>query len=112
MNCPVPAVLNWRGIDGAPAVEPLTARSPLEAAASKPCNCRCATPGPSSATSGCSAMARRGHRGHGALVVRESEPVAVDRDEVLLIEDWRVRPDGTAIAPGIDPEGRHAGPYD
>ena len=37
------------------------------------------------------------------LIVRESEPVAVDRDEVLLIEDWRVRPDGTAIAPGIDP---------
>src|SRR5436309_5914254 len=26
---PVPAVLNWRGIDGAPAAEPLTARPPL-----------------------------------------------------------------------------------
>ena len=39
-----------------------------------------------------------------ALVVRESEPVAVDRDEVFLIEDWRLRPDGTAIAPGTDPK--------
>ncbi len=39
-----------------------------------------------------------------ALVVGESEPVAVDRDEVFLIEDWRLRPDGTAIAPGIDPK--------
>ena len=39
-----------------------------------------------------------------ALVVAESEPVAVDRDEVLLIEDWRLRPDGTAIAPGTDPK--------
>ena len=39
-----------------------------------------------------------------ALIVSETEPVAVDRDEVLLIEDWRLRPDGTAIAPGIDPE--------
>ena len=38
-----------------------------------------------------------------ALIVQESEAVAVDRDEVLLIEDWRVRPDGTAIAPGTDP---------
>ncbi len=38
-----------------------------------------------------------------ALIVGESEAVAVDRDEVLLIEDWRLRPDGTAIAPGIDP---------
>ena len=26
------------------------------------------------------------------LIVRESEPVAVDRDEVLLIEEWRVGP--------------------
>jgi FtsP/CotA-like multicopper oxidase with cupredoxin domain len=38
-----------------------------------------------------------------ALVVRETEAVAVDRDEVCLIEEWRLRPDGTAIAPGIDP---------
>ena len=40
-----------------------------------------------------------------ALIVQESEAVAVDRDEVLLIEDWRVRPDGTAIAPGDRPRG-------
>jgi FtsP/CotA-like multicopper oxidase with cupredoxin domain len=38
------------------------------------------------------------------LIVGESEAVAVDRDEVFLIEDWRLRPDGTAIAPGIDPK--------
>ena len=38
-----------------------------------------------------------------ALIVGESEAIAVDRDEVLLFEDWRLRPDGTAIAPGIDP---------
>src|SRR6185369_15412165 len=28
---PVPAVLNWRGIDGVPAAEPLTGRPPLAA---------------------------------------------------------------------------------
>jgi FtsP/CotA-like multicopper oxidase with cupredoxin domain len=39
-----------------------------------------------------------------ALVVGESEAVIVDRDEVFLIEDWRLRPDNTAIAPGIDPK--------
>src|SRR6202011_4458693 len=38
-----------------------------------------------------------------AFVVGESEAVTVDRDEVFLIEDWRLRPDSTAIAPGIDP---------
>ena len=37
------------------------------------------------------------------VIVAESESVAVDRDEVFLIEDWRLRPDGTAIAPGVDP---------
>ena len=37
-----------------------------------------------------------------ALIVAESEPVAVDRDEVFLVEDWRLRPDGSAMAPGAD----------
>jgi len=37
------------------------------------------------------------------LIVAESEPVAVDRDEIFLIEDWRLRPDGTAITPGVEP---------
>ena len=39
-----------------------------------------------------------------ALIVQETEHVTVDRDQVFLIEDWRLRPDGTAIAPGIDPK--------
>jgi FtsP/CotA-like multicopper oxidase with cupredoxin domain len=38
-----------------------------------------------------------------AFVIQEREPVAVDRDEVLLIEDWRLRADGTAVAAGTDP---------
>jgi FtsP/CotA-like multicopper oxidase with cupredoxin domain len=38
------------------------------------------------------------------LIVRESEPVAVDQDETLLIEEWRVRADGTAIPPGAPPD--------
>jgi FtsP/CotA-like multicopper oxidase with cupredoxin domain len=31
---------------------------------------------------------------YGALIVEETEPVAVDRDEVLLIDDWRLAEDG------------------
>jgi FtsP/CotA-like multicopper oxidase with cupredoxin domain len=38
------------------------------------------------------------------LTIGEKEPVTVDRDEVVLIEDWRLRPDGSAIAPGTDPK--------
>jgi FtsP/CotA-like multicopper oxidase with cupredoxin domain len=100
---PVPTVLNWRGIDGVPAAEPLAARMPLAPGANESfvvplryagtflCDLRLlgdGQPRPS---------------GTRALVVQESDPITVDRDEVLLIEDWRLRADGTAIAPGIDP---------
>jgi FtsP/CotA-like multicopper oxidase with cupredoxin domain len=37
------------------------------------------------------------------IIVEEADRVAVDRDEVLLIEEWRLGPDGAAIPPGTDP---------
>ena len=99
---PIPAITSWRGIDGVPAAEPLATRPPLAPGARETlaiplrhagsflCDLRLLGDGqarPSPAR---------------ALIVGENEPVAVDRDEVLLIEDWRLRPDGTAIAPGLD----------
>jgi FtsP/CotA-like multicopper oxidase with cupredoxin domain len=101
---PVPAVLNWRGLDGVPAAEPLAATTPLAPGANQTlsiplrhagtflCDLRLLGDGqarPSSAR---------------ALIVAESEAVNVDRDEVFLIEDWMIRADGTAIAPGLDPK--------
>jgi len=92
------AMLNWRGIDGAPEVEPLPARlfkvtklMPLRHAGTFLCDLGLLGDG--------QAPPSRAY----PLVVRESEPVAVDRDEVLLIEDWRIRPDGTGVSPGSDP---------
>jgi FtsP/CotA-like multicopper oxidase with cupredoxin domain len=38
------------------------------------------------------------------VIVDEANRVAVDRDEVLLIEEWRLLSDGTAITPGTDPK--------
>ena len=32
---------------------------------------------------------------YGALIVEEADPPAVDRDEVLLIDDWRIADDGS-----------------
>jgi len=99
---PLPVGLNWHGLDGVPNAEPLAARAslgpggkdvfvvPLRCAGTMMCDLRLLGDGqarPSPAR---------------ALIVGESEPVAVDRDEVLLIEDWRLRADGTAIAPGVD----------
>jgi FtsP/CotA-like multicopper oxidase with cupredoxin domain len=100
---PVAAALNWHGLDGVPAAEPLVARAPLSPGGKETfviplrhagtfmCDLRLLGDGQARPL-----PAR-------ALVVRESEPVAVDRDEVFLIEDWRLRPDGTAITPGTDP---------
>jgi len=103
-DLPIPAVLNWHGIDGAPTAEALAARAPLAPGTKETfviplrhagtflCDLRLLGDGqarPSPAR---------------ALIVGESEAVTVDRDEVFLIEDWRLRPDGTAIAPGTDPK--------
>ncbi len=102
-DLPVPVVLNCHGIDGVPAVEPLTVRAPLAAGARETfviplrhagtflCDLRLLGDGQALPSQGL------------ALIVGESEAVGVDRDQVLLIEDWRLRPDGTAIAPGLDP---------
>jgi FtsP/CotA-like multicopper oxidase with cupredoxin domain len=97
-----PLALNWRGIDGVPATEPLLALPllapqgkqsllvPLRHAGTFLCDLRLMGDGRPSAAR--------------ALIVGESEPVAADRDEVLLFEDWRLRSDGTPIAPGTDPK--------
>lgn len=103
-DLPVPTVLNWHGIDGIAAAEPLAARPPLSPGARETLVIPLRHAG--------TLMVDLRLLGDGqarpsparALIVGESEPVAVDRDQVFLIEDWRLRPDGTAMAPGIDPK--------
>jgi FtsP/CotA-like multicopper oxidase with cupredoxin domain len=101
---PVPAVLNWRGIDGVAAAEPLTAQAPLAPGARE----TVLVPLRHAGTFLCDLRLRGDGQARPlparALIVAEKEPVAVDRDEVFLIEDWRLRPDGSAISPGIDPK--------
>ncbi len=102
---PVPAALDWRGIDGVPAAEPLTARTPLASGGSDTIQ----LPLRHAGTFFCDAALLGDGQAQPMrglpLIVTENEPVAVDRDEVLLVEEWRLRPDGTAIAPGTDPKG-------
>ena len=101
---PVPTVLNWRGIDGLPAAEPLAARAPLSPGGNE----TFVVPMRHAGTfiSDLRLLGDGQPRPSQAwpLIVQESEPVSVDRDEVFLIEDWRLLPDGSAIAPGIDPK--------
>jgi FtsP/CotA-like multicopper oxidase with cupredoxin domain len=100
---PVGTVLNWHGIDGVPTAEALTARIPLASGTQEtfvvPMRHAGTFMGDFRLLGDGQALPSRAR----ALVVQENEPVIVDRDEVFLIEDWRLRPDGSAIAPGIDP---------
>ena len=101
---PVPAVLDWRGIDGVPAAEPLTVRAPLATGGKQAFQLPLRHAGTFLCDLRLLGDAQAQPSQARALVVRESEAVAVDRDEVLLIEDWRIRADGTAIAPGAEPK--------
>lgn len=94
---------NCRGLDGAPSAEPLTSRAPLATGAKDTFQLALRQAG--------TLLCEASPLGDGALPVRPravvvtgTSPVAVDRDEVLLIEEWRLRPDGSAIPPGIDPK--------
>jgi FtsP/CotA-like multicopper oxidase with cupredoxin domain len=98
----VPVGLDWRGIDGVPAIEPLIGRRllaptgwekvriPLRHAGTFLCDM--------SLLAVQDALPARGQ----PMVVAESEPVSVDRDEVLLVEEWRLRADGSAAVPGTN----------
>ena len=105
-DLPAPVALNWRGIDGAASAEPLLARPilkssggdgfqlPLRHAGTYLCDAALLGDGAARAVRAL------------PLIVTESEEVTADRDEVLLIEGWRVTPDGSAaLAPGLDADG-------
>lgn len=105
---PAPIVLNWLGIDGAPAAEPLTGQPPVSPGG----RTAFTLPLRQAGTAFISAQilddpAGRPAAGR-ALIVEDNPPVAIDRDEVLLIEDWRLKPDGSAIVPGQNPDGTTA----
>ncbi len=98
----VPVGLDWRGIDGVPAIELLTGRRMLAAAGWEKVRIPLRDAGTflcdMSVLANQNALPARGQ----PVVVTESEPVTVDRDEVLLVEEWRLRADGTAAVPGTD----------
>jgi FtsP/CotA-like multicopper oxidase with cupredoxin domain len=101
---PVPVLLDIRGLDGVPVAEPLTGRPPLAAGARETLQLPLRHAGTLLCGLGLLGDGQARPSQARALVVRESQPVAVDRDEVVLIEDWRIRSDGTAVAPGMDPK--------
>jgi FtsP/CotA-like multicopper oxidase with cupredoxin domain len=103
-DLPAPMAPHWRGIDGVPTAEPLIARASLAPGRKE----TFAIPMRHAGTFMADLRLLGDGQSHPlralAWIVQESEPVGADRDEVFLFEDWRIRPDGTAIAPGVDPK--------
>ena len=100
-----PAVIDWHGLDGVPAAEPLTAQTRLPSGG----RARLALPLRHAGTlfGGLGLLANvSGHPSRALpLIVEEIDAPPVDRDEILLIEEFRLRADGTAVNPGSDPTG-------
>jgi FtsP/CotA-like multicopper oxidase with cupredoxin domain len=98
-DLPVRASLDWHGLDGIPASQSWLGQSPAP-----PARVSFAVAFRHAGTLLCDV------RAPGALPVRpapviveESARLTVDRDEVFLIEDFRLRPNGTAVPAGSDP---------
>lgn len=98
---PVALALDCHGLDAAPGLEPLLAQKPLAAGAKASLELALGQAG----TFLCALRPLGGGAQPVrplALVATEKEPVAVDRDEVFLVEEWRLRADGTPVAAGAD----------
>jgi len=98
---PTSMALNWRGLDGVPAAEPLTSRMPIAAGAKDTFQ----LPLRHAGTFLCELIGDSDQPARPRpIIVTGASPVAVDRDEILLIEEWRLRADGSAVPPGSDAE--------
>lgn len=102
-DLPVPTTLTFRGPSSVMDFEPLLGQPALAPAASASFKIG----GPSAGTGMLDLrLLLDGARAPGRalpVIVDEAQPLTVDRDEIFLIEDWRLMPDGTALAPGRDP---------
>lgn len=102
-DLPVPLAPVWYGLNGATA-DPLRGRAPAAPDTAETSIISI----PSAGTLLADFRLFEGSLKHPArplpIIVAETGRVAAERDEVLLIEEWRLRPDGTAVPPGQDPK--------
>lgn len=108
---PASIVLNWLGIDGAQAAAPLTGQAPIPPGGRASFTLPLRQAGTALVSAQLLGDAADRPVSARALIVEDSPPVQADRDEVLLIEEWRVKPDGSALAPGRSPDGTTTAVY-
>lgn len=97
---PFPAALTWRGLDAAAASEPLLGRPPVAAKTKETSTISVPHAGTLMVDLRLLEDGVRQPARPLPMIVEEAEPVAIDRDERFLIEDWRLAPDGKALMPG------------
>ncbi len=103
-DLPVPLAPVWYGLNGPAAADPLRGRTPTAPDVTETSIVSIPNAGTLAADfrlfeDGLKLPARPL-----PIIAGETNRVPVDRDEVLLIEEWRLRPDGTALPPGRAPE--------
>jgi Multicopper oxidase len=103
-DLPVPLAPVWYGLDGAAAGDPLRGRAPTPPDATETSIISIPSAGTLLADFRLFEDGLKQPARPLPIIASETNPVVVDRDEVLLIEEWRLRPDGTALAPGRDPK--------
>ncbi|WP_280705853.1 multicopper oxidase domain-containing protein [Bradyrhizobium sp. BR13661] len=103
-DLPVPLAPAWYGLNGAAVADPQRGRMPTAPGATE-------TSTISISSAGTLLIDLRLFEGGLKqpsrplpIIAAETSPIAVDRDEVLLIEEWHLRPDGAAVPPGQDPK--------
>jgi FtsP/CotA-like multicopper oxidase with cupredoxin domain len=97
-----PLILNWQGLGGAPNAEPLSMRQPVPPGGKDEFALPLRHAGTLFADVRLLGDGEAGAMPALPLIVAESETIAVDRDELILIEDWRLASDGRVLPPGAE----------
>ena len=103
-DLPVPLAPVWYGINGAAAADPLRGRAPIAPEATETSIVSVPNAGTLLADFRLFEDGLKQPARPLPIIAEETNQAAVDRDEVLLIEEWHLRPDGTALPPGRDPK--------
>lgn len=103
-DLPVPLAPVWYGLNGATAADPLRGRAPAAPDTAETSIISIPSAGTLLADFRLFEAGLKQPARPLPIIAAETSLVAVDRDEVLLIEEWRLRPDGTAVPPGQDPK--------
>jgi len=103
-DLPVPLAPAWYGLNGAAVADPHQGRAPTAPGATETSTISILSAGTLLVDFRLFEGGLKQPARPLPVIAAETGPIAVDRDEVLLIEEWRLRPDGSAVPPGQDPK--------